>query len=117
MFDHERSLVQKYQARPFSLLGVDADGDRETLQKAQKKYHLNWRSWWDGDQAIQTQWLVRGLPTLFLIDHKGVVRWHQVGAPAPEQRAKWSEQLEIRIEQLVKEAESGSGKLVSLSRQ
>jgi protein-disulfide isomerase-like protein with CxxC motif len=116
MFDHERSLVQKYQGRPFALLGVDEDGDRETLQEAQKQYKLNWRSWWDKDNAIAAQWKVNGWPTLVLIDHKGVVRWRQSGAPVPEHRDKWMEQLENRIEQLVKEAESEGNKQAMLSR-
>lgn len=109
MFGHERSLVQKYLGRPFALLGVDEDNGRETLQKAQKKHDLNWRSWWDKDNAIAGQWRVRGWPTLFLIDHKGMVRWRQEGAPEPKE-------LEKRIEQLVKEAESEGGKLAALSR-
>ncbi|SRR5579875_726183 len=109
MFGHERSLVQKYEGRPFALLGVDLDGDRETLQKAQKDHKLNWRSWWDKDSAIAGQWNVHGIPALFLLDHKGVVRWQGLGVPDPKQ-------LENRIEQLVKEAESDSAKLAALIR-
>jgi peroxiredoxin len=109
MFDHERSLVQKYQGRPFALLGVDLDSDRESLQEAQKKHKLNWRSWWDKDSAIAEQWKVHGIPALFLIDHKGVVRWQDIGVPDPKQ-------LENRIEQLVKEAESEGNKQAMLSR-
>ncbi len=108
MFDHERSLVQKYQGRPFALLGIDEDSDRVTLQKAEKKYKLTWRSWWDENGIIASQWKVVGWPTLFLIDHKGEIRWHSLGVPD-------SKELEKRIEQLVKEAES-EGKLASLSR-
>jgi thioredoxin-like negative regulator of GroEL len=109
MFDDERSLVQKYQGRPFALLGVDLDGDRETLENAQKKYKLNWRSWWDKDGAIAGQWNVHGIPALFLLDHTGVIRWQDVGAQDPKQ-------LENRIEQLVKEAESEGGKQAMLNR-
>jgi hypothetical protein len=99
MFDHERSLVEKYQGRPFALLGVDLDNDRETLQRAQKKYKLNWRSWWDRDSFIASQWNVHGIPALYLLDHKGVVRWKGIGAQDPKL-------LENRIELLVKVAVS-----------
>lgn len=109
MFDHERSLVQKYVGRPFVLLGVDEDDDRSTLQKAQKQFNLNWRSWWDEGNGIALQWKVRGWPTLFLLDHKGRVRWHEEGASD-------SKELDKRIEQLVKEAESEDGKQAALSR-
>ena len=110
MFDHERSLVQKYQGRPFVLLGVDEDSDRETLQKAQKKYNLNWRSWWDEGHSVVREWRVEGFPTLYLIDHKGMIRWHSLGVPED------SERMDELIERLVKEAESDGGKQASLSR-
>jgi peroxiredoxin len=109
MFDHERSLVQKLQGRPFALLGVDLDSDRETLQKAQKKYKLNWRSWWDEDMAIAQRWNVHGIPALFLLDHRGVVRFEGISLRDPKQ-------LEDRIEQLIKEAESEGKKQAALSR-
>jgi hypothetical protein len=109
MFDHERSLVEKYQGRPFALLGVDLDNDRETLLNAQKKYKLNWRSWWDRDNVIAEQWKVNGIPALFLLDHKGFVRWQGLGTQDPKQ-------LENRIEELVKEAESDGNKQALLSR-
>lgn len=109
MFAHERSLVQRMQGRPFALLGVDVDDDRETLQKAQKKHELNWRSWWDDGHAISRQWKAQYLPTLFLIDHKGMIRWEKVGPPDD------LKEFDKRIEQLVKEAESDSNKQAALS--
>jgi thioredoxin-related protein len=108
MFAHERSLVEKYQGRPFALLGVDADDNRETLQKAEKEHKLNWRSWWDNG-SIARQWNVRGFPTLFLIDHQGMVRWQSEGVPDLER-------MEELIERLVKEAESEGGKHALQSR-
>lgn len=110
MFAHERSLVQKFEGRPFALLGVDEDGDRETLQKVQKEHDLNWRSWWDKDGLIREQWDVNSFPTLLLIDHKGVIRWRQAGAPED------LKPLDHRIELLVKEAESEGRKQAWLGR-
>ncbi len=109
MFAHERSLVRKYQNRPFALLGVNEDVTLQSLQHTQKEEELNWRSWWDDGGAIANRWNVDGMPTLFLIDHKGVIRWHTEGAPD-------SKELEKRIEQLVKEAEGEDGKHAALSR-
>jgi hypothetical protein len=110
MFAHERSLVRKYQGRPFALLGVDEDADRETLLEAQKKHELNWRSWWDGDKSIAERWNVENLPTLFLIDHKGKIRSQINGAPLDPKP------LDELIESLVKEAESDVAKVASRSR-
>lgn len=102
MFEHERSLVQKMAGRPFVLLGVDGDASRETLQHAQKKYQLNWRSWWDGEGFIAMRWHVDRIPTLFFIDHKGMVRGRMVGPPDSPR------ELDDAIESLVQEAESES---------
>jgi hypothetical protein len=110
MFAHERSLVQKYQDRPFALLGVNVDETREKLQKTQKENQLNWRSWWDGEGgSISQQWKVEGLPTLFLLDHKGNIRWKSEGVPR-------TKQMDDLIEKLVKEAESEASKQAALSR-
>ncbi|SRR5579883_1268633 len=110
MFAHERSLVEKYQGRPFVLLGVDEDGDREAFQEAQKQHKLNWRSWWDEGGAIMGQWNVTGLPQLYLIDHKGVIRYEIPGAP-PDTKP-----MDEMIEKLVKEAESDVAKVASRKR-
>jgi hypothetical protein len=110
MFSHERSLVTKYQNRPFVLLGVNEDQNIQLLQKAQAQHHLNWRSWFDGlDGLIAREWKVTGMPTLYLLDHKGLTRWKHVGPPD-------SAHLEGLIEQLVKEAEAENKKPTALSK-
>jgi cytochrome oxidase Cu insertion factor (SCO1/SenC/PrrC family) len=99
MYGHERSLVQRYQDRPFVLLGVNTDADAETLKQVQEKQHLSWRSWYDGPGGpICQQWRVKGFPSIFLIDAKGVVRYQYNGAPD-------GEELDRDIETLVKEVE------------
>lgn len=110
MYAHERSLVKKFQDRPFVLLGVNTDESPDVLRAAQEKDHLNWRSWWDGPGGpIAQKWKVPGLPTLFLIDAKGQVRWEHAGVPDLNQ-------LDVLIEQLVQEAEAGQAKVASNRR-
>jgi hypothetical protein len=104
MFAHERSLVQKYEGKPFVLLGVNADDTLEKLQQTQKKYDLNWRSWWDGmNGSIALQWKVPGLPAVYLLDHKGLIRWENLGTPDLKV-------MDHLIEQLVQEAEADRAK-------
>jgi peroxiredoxin len=109
MFAHERSLVEKYRNRPFALLGVNEDPKRETFVNSEKEHKLNWRSWWDEKNNIATAWKVDGFPTLFLIDHKGKVRWQHEGVPD-------FKKMEETMEKLVQEAESEGGKQAALSR-
>jgi glutathione peroxidase-family protein len=103
MYPHERSLVEKFQGRPFVILGVNSDADRETVKKVLVKEKLTWRSFWDGgstDGPIARQWNVSGWPTLYLIDHRGLIV-ERVGARQKDEEL---------IEQKVKEAEAAEPK-------
>jgi hypothetical protein len=100
MYDHERSLVKRYQNRPFVMLGVNTDKDAAALKRAQEKRDLPWRSFADGPPGgpIVTEWGIDGFPTLFLIDAQGNIRNSHVGPPP-------AEELDGEIEALVREAE------------
>jgi AhpC/TSA family len=76
MYPHERSLVAQYEAETFAILGVNSDPDRERIREIVKEKGLTWRNWWDGgtDGPIATRWNVRGWPTVYIIDHEGVIR-------------------------------------------
>jgi hypothetical protein len=103
MYPHERSLVSKLAGKPFVLLGVNSDRDREALKKTLVDEKITWRSFWNGGSTggpISNEWGVRGWPTLVLIDHKGVIRNRWEGSPGDAA-------LDQAIEALVKEAEGG----------
>ncbi len=87
MYPHERSLVKKMQGKPFVLIGVNSDGDKTALKKVLEKENITWRSFWNGGSTggpIAADWNVRGWPTLYLIDHKGVIKKKWLGAPRAE---------------------------------
>src|SRR4051812_38415306 len=101
MYPHERSLVEKYQDRPFVILGVNSDASRELVKSVSEKEKLTWRSFWDGgstDGPIANRWNVQGWPTLYLIDHNGTI----VRQSGPQD--------DDLIEQKVKEAEAARKK-------
>lgn len=100
MYPHERSLVKKLEGKPFVLLGVNSD-PKNRLRQVVKKESMTWRSWWDGGNTsgpIATSWAVSGWPTLYLIDHKGIIRNEYVGSPGDSV-------LDPAIDSLVREAE------------
>jgi hypothetical protein len=101
MYPHERSLVSKMANKPFALLGVNSDRDRAALKKVLAQEQITWRSFWNGGTGgpISQAWGVRGWPTLYLIDHKGVIRKKWVGSPG-------GAVLDREVEALVKEAEA-----------
>ena len=98
MYPHERSLVTKFKDRPFAIIGVNSDRDRESIKKTCKEKELTWRSFWDGSTSgpISKRWNVRGWPTTYVIDHKGTIRAKNVRGT----------QLERWIDELVPEAEA-----------
>jgi hypothetical protein len=77
MYPHERSLVKRLEGKPFALIGINSDANREQLKEVMKKEEITWRSWWDGGSTsgpIASTWNVHGWPTIYIIDEQGVIR-------------------------------------------
>jgi len=66
------------EGKPFALIGVNSDKEKDFVKKQNEKEEITWRSFWCGEKGtagpIPTEWNVRGWPTLYYIDHKGVIR-------------------------------------------
>jgi len=102
MYPHERSLVQRLEGKPFALLGVNSDKSRDTAKSATVTEKLTWRSFWNGSGGtsgpISSAWQVRGWPTLYVIDDRGVIR-HKFQGGGPEVEAG----LDKAVEELLME--------------
>lgn len=96
MVPAERALVKRLQGKPFVLLGVNGDEDRAAVKEAVKQKEISWRSWWDGDKSggpIAAKWNIVGWPTIYVLDHKGVIRFKDL-------RGK---ELDSAVEKLIEE--------------
>jgi hypothetical protein len=96
MYPHERSLVERLKDEPFALIGVNSDKNLDALQEVIKKEKITWRSFWNGGSTsgpISSAWNVRGWPTIYILDHKGVIRYKNVRGEA----------IDKAIDQLLKE--------------
>jgi hypothetical protein len=85
MYGHERSLVQRLEGKPFALIGVNSDTDREQLKQVLVDERITWRSFWNGGSTggpISRQWRVQGWPSIWVIDAKGVIRYRGVRGEA-----------------------------------
>jgi thiol-disulfide isomerase/thioredoxin len=95
MYPLERKLVEEYSGRPFALLGVCCD-DPERLAGLVEKKTVTWRNFVDGSNGkINQEWKVKGFPTLYVVDHRGVIRYNGVR----------DAELEKAVAMLVAEAE------------
>jgi hypothetical protein len=82
MYPHERSLVKQLAGKPFALIGVNSDADREKIRQIVKEKNITWRSFWNGPDGtggpISTRWNVSGWPTIYVLDGEGVIRYRDV---------------------------------------
>ena len=80
MLPHEKALVKRLKEQPFALIGINSDGDAETVKKVLSENEITWRQAIDGSTSgpLAKKWGVRGWPTIYVIDAKGVIRYRDV---------------------------------------
>ena len=99
MLPHEKALVKRMQDKPFALIGINNDGTPDEVRPRFQKEGITWRNAIEPEKgSLASQWNVTGYPNLFLIDAKGVIRYHWIGSPGDEV-------LDQRIDELVAEAQ------------
>jgi len=96
--------------KPFALLAVNTNGYTvEELKKVMDKENLNWRSFADAKIGegyfgpICATWNLTGTPTLYVLDHEGVIRHKWLGGPGEKV-------IDDLLDKLIKEAEGGERK-------
>ena len=103
MYPHERSLVKRLANQPFALIGVNSDKDLDGLQATLKEENITWRSFWTGEKGtsgpISTAWNVRSWPTIYVLDHKGVIRYKNVRG----------ERMDAAVDTLLEELKAEAG--------
>ncbi len=98
MYPHERELAERMKGRPFALVSVNTDDDRETLRKSLKSGEITWRCWWDGGvtRPILERWHIASIPAVFVLDPAGIIRAKDVRGKA----------IDEAVDPLVKQAEA-----------
>ncbi|MFT3880290.1 MAG: TlpA disulfide reductase family protein [Gemmatales bacterium] len=97
MIPHEREMVAKLKDKPFTLVSISADDEKETLTNFLAKEKMPWTHWWSGSSGgILEDWDVQYYPTIYVIDAKGIIRHKDLRG----------EKLEKAVEELLAEAGS-----------
>ena len=90
-------LLDKYAARGFAVVAVNAWGDPvEKVRSFVKRGGLKQKMLMDGRSVAKRQYAVLGFPTAYWIDHRGVVIAQEVGF-----RPESLPIMERRIEELL----------------
>ena len=80
---HERELAERLKDKPFAVLGVNCDDDKQAAASAIKSERITWPNWHDGapdEGPITKSYHIRSYPSVFLIDGNGIIRQkHIVG--------------------------------------
>lgn len=72
---HLRTLVERYQDRPFAVVGVNAFDDEKAYRDGVKALQVSWISAFQGDEALISElYSVTGYPTVFVLDHQGRIQ-------------------------------------------
>src|ERR1051325_50373 len=94
MLPQERDMVARLKGKPFTLLGINSDKDRSVLQNVLKDQKITWPNIYGGptsDNAIAKKWGIRSWPTIYVVDHEGIIRYNNLHG----------EQMELVVNQLL----------------
>lgn len=99
MIPHERELVKKLEGKPFVLVSVSVDAEKDEVVNFLKDNPMPWTHWWNGPKGgILEKWNVKFFPTIYVIDSKGTIRHKNIR----------DKELDEAVEALVKEAETAT---------
>jgi len=93
----EREIATRFAGKPFQILGVNSDRTRDAFRKVMAKEALPWRNIFDGDPKtgpIVSALRIQAFPTVFLLDHEGVIRHEGL----------YGDRLKTAIEDLIQKA-------------
>lgn len=97
---HKKAMVHRLSNEPFALIGVNSDGKPADVKPLFEKEGITWRNAIDETTSgkLATAWRVRGWPTIYVIDHLGVIRAVDL----------WNEELEAKVVELIKAAKAAA---------
>jgi thiol-disulfide isomerase/thioredoxin len=96
MIPHEKEMVERLKDKKFKLVSVSIDDEKKTLADFVEKENMKWTHWWAGRHTGWVEdWDVKFIPTIYVVDAAGVIRFKDVRG----------EKLEEAVNELLKEVE------------
>ncbi|MDQ7063397.1 MAG: TlpA disulfide reductase family protein [candidate division KSB1 bacterium] len=95
---HLAALQKKYGQYGFTVLAVSVDNHKTKILKFLKKHNIELITLWDRKKRVARRFLVETMPSSYLIDRNGRVRYIQKGYDADRMKA-----IQSKIEFLLSE--------------
>ena len=76
-----QSLYERHRGDGFEIVGVsvDARGQDAAIRDFAKAFRMTYPIWRDPDERVQSLYLALGVPSSYLIDRAGILRWRRIG--------------------------------------
>ena len=71
---HLLEAYKKHHSQGFEIIGISLDKDQNTLRRYIEKQGMTWPQHLDEDKSVRKRSGVHGIPSMYLLDRKGVVR-------------------------------------------
>ena len=78
-------LYAEHAARGLQIIGVsiDARGDEAKIESFASDFRMTYPIWRDPDERVNSRFLAIGVPSTYLIDRDGILRWKHLGTLRP----------------------------------
>jgi cytochrome c biogenesis protein CcmG/thiol:disulfide interchange protein DsbE len=85
-FPRYQALLARYPDRVV-VLGISEDDEEQGIDRFAEETGVRFPLAWDGDKSVAQSYQISGMPTLFIIDQQGLVRFvHSGFRPGDEQQ-------------------------------
>ncbi|SIO58856.1 Thiol-disulfide isomerase or thioredoxin [Singulisphaera sp. GP187] len=98
MIPHERGMVARLKDKPFALVSISVDEQKETLTEFLATEKMPWTHWWNGSEGKIIEALdVTHYPTIFVLDAKGIIRAKELRGESLEETVnKLLDEIEVK---------------------
>ena len=76
-----QSLYEQHRAEGLEIVGVsvDARGQESAITDFATEFRMTYPIWRDPDERVQSLYMALGVPSSYLIDRAGILRWRRLG--------------------------------------
>ena len=76
-----QSLYERHRDSGLEIVGVsvDARGQESAIREFASEFRMTYPIWRDPDERVQSLYMALGVPSSYLIDRAGILRWQRLG--------------------------------------